>query len=184
MLGRIIKVIFGLLLFIAPISLHTEGALNINPYVMMPIGGFVFGDGKIDFGLHSTEWYSDDGRISYFIDAMLQQNSAKFFNSLYMINDEDTSKITLGGLFVIFTLYGLALYLLLSLFGYKGTNIVADVVLIVLAILNLIGFFNIQDMFQNFYDFNMPIFPIVAGILGITYLLVDLFRKPKRRRRR
>ena len=171
-------------MFIVPISVHTDAPLNVAPYVMTPITGVTFDSGSMDFGFHTTQWYSENGRYDYFFDALTKQNSAMFWNSLYIINNDHPEKISVSGLFTIFTMYGIALYLLLSLFPYKGIKITADILLLTLAILSLIGFFTLPDAIVNFFDFNMPIFPIVAGILSVLFLIVDINTHKKKRKKK
>ena len=169
---KLIKVILGILLFAIPIGLH----LTTNGFFMMaPIGALATDSGDTSFAIHTFKWYSDEGRVEYILD---WDNAAEIWASLWMMQIEilDTDMSTTG-VFTTIILFAIALYVFLSFFKDRSISLVADIIMIACAIMALIAFLIVTDDFGALFDTNIPIFTIVAGVLGLVGLFKSLKQK-------
>ena len=169
---KLVKVFIGILLFIVPIGLH----LTTNGFFMMaPIGALAVDSGDTSFAIHSFKWYSDEGRIEYLADL---ENAAELWATLWMMKFEflDTD-ISTTGIFTVIILFAIALYIFLSFFKEKSISLIADLLMIASTVMALIAFLIVTDDFGALFDTNIPIFPIISGVLGLIGLVYSLKQK-------
>jgi hypothetical protein len=170
---KLVKIILGILLFVVPIGLHLT---STGFFMMAPIGALATDSGDTSFAVHTFKWYSDEGRVEYILD---WDNAAEIWASLWMMQIEflDTD-LSITGIFTVIILFAIALYVLLSFFKDKSLSLVADIIMIACAVMALIAFLIVTDDFGAVFDTNIPIFTIVAGILG----LLGLFKSWKQKK--
>ncbi|MHA2309453.1 MAG: hypothetical protein ACXABJ_09265, partial [Candidatus Heimdallarchaeaceae archaeon] len=117
---KFIKFFIGLLLFIAPITFHTmdNGSWSANT----PLGTLAYSSvfSETNFAVHSFQWYTEDGRIEYGLEAFLALKISAMTVTSFMY--EFTlldSAFFIRGIFTLITLWGVALYLLLQIIDNK-----------------------------------------------------------------
>ncbi|MHA1200091.1 MAG: hypothetical protein ACTSQF_12240 [Candidatus Heimdallarchaeaceae archaeon] len=170
---KFIKFFLGILLFIAPITLHITPDDNMS--MMTPLGYVYHFDniGETYYELHDFRWYSGEGRYDYFIQATDPLEFGMNRCSQYMlILDFPVANLTLEGILTILTLWGIAAYLIMTIIDIKILNIISDIFMIGLAIVALFAFLNYSQVFV-LYKVGIPIFTIAAGLLGVTGLVLS-----------
>ena len=178
---KFVKFFVGLLLFIAPITFHVfdDGNWSANA----PLGTLAHNEFLADtnFAVHSFQWYTEDGRIEYGLEAALTVKVSALTAAHFMYDATlFDSTFKLRGIFTLITLWGVALYLLLAIIDNKKLNIVADIFLIGLASINLYSFLNYHNGSIN-PKIGIPFFTIVAGVLGIVGLVMSAISLSKKR---
>lgn len=167
---KFVKFFIGLLLFIAPLSLHFFS----DSFVAQTLVGTAVNDAsapEFTFSLHSFKVYSSDGRIE-FIDNI--DSLADLYNGGFYIQIEILStSVTMRGILSLITLIAVALYLITALIDNKILNIIGDIIMFGCLTLSLIIFFNYHN-FLILYDWGMPIFPIICGLLAIGGLIQSI----------
>ena len=78
------------------------------------------------------------------------------------------TKLAIEGLMTIIILFGLAFYIIFSIIDVKALNIISDLIMVGFAIMSLVAFLQWNDsLWTSTADFGLPIFTIIAGLLGI-----------------
>jgi len=174
---KYVKFIIGILLFIAPITLHITPS---DRFLMMTPLGYMTDftvSGDVQFAVHSFGWYTENGRENYWSDL---DNEVEVLAFEYMSKLEGFSLVvTIEGLLTILTLWGLVLYLILTIIDIGIINIVSDILMIGLAIMTLFAFLQYHDSLGSLVDFGIPIFTIVAGLIGIGGLVYTIVKWKK-----
>lgn len=171
---KIWKLIIGILLVVAPFSIHSgELLLEDTTYMMTPIGGIMIHGGSTSIAFHSFSWYTEDGRIEYVFD--------KAFDFVIDAGDGNTHwfieldgldvVLTIEGLLTILTLFALALYLILSFFNNKTLSFIGDVLLLGCAVMALVAYILFIDNTWISFDLSIPISPIIMFIAAIFGLV-------------
>ncbi len=175
---KITKIILGILLFVIPIGIHVSGNYT---YMMAPIGRLSLGNNP-SFGFHSLNWYTDAGRLNYVQTA---STVSEILTSLWMFDFfmGFPTGMSTSGILTTIILYALVLYIVLSFFKNKETSIIADILMIGLAAMAFSAFAILNVDFSSFFTTNVPLFGILAAILGILGLIFSIKSKPKRRRK-
>lgn len=180
---KFVKFFIGLLLFIAPIAFHTyESSSNWAAHT--PLGTLAHNElfATTDFAVHTFQWYTEDGRIEYGLEAFLSLKYSAMLASTFMYEFTLVkSTFKLQGIFTIITLWGIALYLLFAIIDNKKLNLAADIFLIALAGINLYSFLNHHNALFD-PKIGIPFFTIIAGILGIVGLIYSAMGLNKKRR--
>ncbi|MBY9001619.1 MAG: hypothetical protein KGD64_11925 [Candidatus Heimdallarchaeota archaeon] len=95
--------------------------------------------------------------------------------------------LSLPGLMTIICLYAVALYILFSILDNEVLNLIADLIMIGCAIISIIAFFNyLDDISWAFTSTSVPIFGIMAGVIGLLGFGLSIrdMTQPKKRSRR
>ena len=182
---KIIKIILGVALLAVPFSLHLGDSIwGRVIFMMAPIGAYahlstIFED-TFHFAHHSFKWYTEDGLIDYnlFFDNVAELGAAHWFTEYFPFG------ISAAGILTIIVLYALIVYVILSFFDRKEISIIADIIMISCAILSLVAMILYLDSTWASFDFNFPIFPILALALGVGGLVKSLKTKKRRRKKR
>ena len=88
--------------------------------------------------------------------------------------------LSLQGIMTTIILYGLALYVILSIIDHKYINLLSNLLMLGFFTFSLVAFFSFRKEFVMFFDYGIPIFSIISGILAIVGLVfsgLELSRK-------
>ena len=183
---KFVKFFVGLLLFIAPIIIVTFPTPDWT--IHAPIVNVARSSTFVDttWQVHSFKWYTHDGQLDFIAEVFGNLHTAGMRTTGFVFEGIiPNQSLSLEGIFTIITLWGIAFYLLLQIIDKKKLNIASDIFLIGLASINLASFFiHYQEYFSP--EFGLPVFSIVAGILGIVGLVfsaLDLQKKTRKKRR-
>ncbi|MCK5304235.1 MAG: hypothetical protein KAJ72_03230 [Candidatus Heimdallarchaeota archaeon] len=180
---KVWKIIVGILLFIVPIGIH---ATSNTVLLHAPLGTLYSDSSDTSFAIHTFNWYSDNGRISYFFN--LDITPAGIWASFFFMDFVAFVPvgISTAGILTTITLYAIALYILFSIIDNDALNLIADMVMIACAVMSFIAFFEFMNDTGIIWDTDIPIFGIVAGIAGLLGFALSIkgMNQPKKRSRR
>lgn len=181
---KIWKFIVGILLFIVPVGIHATSSTFL---MHAPLGTLYSGSSGTYFAVHSFNWYSDDGRNSYWFN--LDITPAEFWAATFYIAFDFLVfpvGMSTAGLLTTITLYAIALYLLLSIIDNDALNLIADLIMIACSVMTFFAFFQFMNDTGTLFDTDIPVFGIVAGIVGLLGFALSVrdISKPKKRSRR
>ncbi|MFW9851722.1 MAG: hypothetical protein ACFFDS_02145 [Candidatus Thorarchaeota archaeon] len=167
---KIYKVIIGILLFAVPISLHRDGNYT---FMSAPIGVLTIENGDIAFCLHNGLWYTEDGRLEFFLNSerMIERETG-----FYMFDNESYYYgyglyLSLQGIMTTIILYGLALYVILAIIDHKYINLLSNLLMLGFFTISLVAFCSFRKEWYMFFDYGIPVFSIISGILAIVGLV-------------
>lgn len=183
MFMKVWKIIVGILLFIVPIGIH---ATSSTVLLHAPLGTLYSDSSDTSFAIHSFNWYTDDGRMSYFYS--LDATSATVWASFFFMDFEFfiPVRMSIAGLLTTITLYAIAVYILLSIIDNDAINLIADLIMIACAVMTFFAFFEFMNDTGVLFDTDIPIFGIVAGIVGLLGFALSVMQinNPKKRSKR
>ena len=163
LLMKIYKFIIGILLFAVPITFHGAPGEYV---IHAPIGTLLADSGGVTFSVHTFALYTNEASLEYAISADSAADLAAF--GYYREAEGFGTKLAVEGLLTIIILFGLALYIISSIVDVKALNILSDLLMIGFAIMSLICFLNWNSsIWVSSYNYGIPIFTIIAGLLGI-----------------
>lgn len=180
---KIWKFVIGILLFIAPIGLYATSATTI---LYAPLGTLYTDSGGTSFAVHTFSWYSENGRDGYFFnaDTPAEMWSAFYFMEFVLFVPVGLS---IAGILTIITLYAVAFYILCSIIDNEVLNLLADIIMIGCAVMSFIAFFNFLNNWSGVFDTNVPIFGIIAavvGLLGFAFSIREMMQPVKKSRKK
>ena len=160
---KIYKFIIAILLFAVPITFHVSS----GDYMMhTPLGTLSVNSGDVSFSVHSFQLYTNEASFEFVLgaDSIADVDAFNYYREALGFG----TKLAIEGLMTIIILFGLALYIIFSIIDVKGLNIISDLIMIGFAIMSLIAFLQWNgSIWTSTADFGLPIFTIIAGLLGI-----------------
>ncbi len=129
---------------------------------------FVIGNyqgGTAYFALHNFQLYTQAGRSELILN--IDNNADYDILSLYSYG----INLSVEGLMTIIILWGLAFYIISAFIDNKILNIISDLIMIGFAVMSLIIFLNFSKELIITPEFGLPIFTIIAGLLGLGGLI-------------
>lgn len=160
---KIYKFVIGILLFAVPITLHVGSGDFIIQAPLGTLSGYTSGT---SFSVHSFALYTNENSLQFAInaDSIADIDAFNYFREAEGFG----TKLAIEGLFTIIILFGIALYIIASIIDVGVVNIISDLMMVGFAILSLICFLNWNEaIWTSAFDFGIPIFTIISGLLGI-----------------
>ncbi|MHA1200092.1 MAG: hypothetical protein ACTSQF_12245 [Candidatus Heimdallarchaeaceae archaeon] len=160
---KIYKFVIGILLFAVPITFHVaSGDYLINA----PLGTLYSNTGGVSFTVHTFQLYTNEASMDFAVaaDSLADIHAFNYFRA----TEGFGTILAVEGLLTIMILFGLALYIVSSIIDIKVLNIISDLLMVGFAIMSLICFLNWSGSpWGASADFGIPIFTIIAGLLGV-----------------
>lgn len=145
-----------------------------------PVGVVDIDSGDFTFCFHNGLWYTDDGRWDFLLAI---DTDADVSAALYMFEFDAwffPVGMTIEAIMTTIILYALGVYLVLSLIDNRYLNLLSDLLMLVFFVLSLIAFFSFHNAWAGSFDYNVPVFSIVSGLLAIIGLVfsgIELSKK-------
>ena len=172
---KIYKIIIGILLIGVPITFHADSG---NFLLNAPIGTLSVMGGTTSFALHNFKLYSTAGRTE-FLTGLVSSADVRisdYFGGIGASGPE----VSVEGIMTIIILFGLALYVISAIIDKLAANIAGDILMIGFTAMSLVTFLRCNNFsYVAAYNFGLPIFTIVAGLLAIGGLIHTILEKKK-----